>query len=171
MTFEEIRGQIDNLEKTLSIYLNDLGDQDQRRVVLDDFDRTLRARETTLTEKETKLKTGVSEFMQEKRYIAKIRAEQEVREKYLVAETKTLSDKKIDIERRTKELEDRQKIIDTKIEELQVLVDKEKEIEERESIIRREKAFDTERKKILDLREAKLDKDEKKLQRIMDSIS
>jgi len=170
-TFEQIASLLDNLEKVISVYRSEIGDQYMKEQVLIDLDHRLVANKKALEEDVRKFEDIKLRISEEQKYLDKIRKEQDFREGFLKKETKRLAEAQTALDAKKLNLDTQEKSIKEQMEALKGLQDKEKELADRETILAREKTIDTERKHILDLREKKNETERARLQRISDSLS
>jgi len=170
-TFEQIKSEIDKVDKLISLFETELGDLYSRDAILKEFDFKLRTREAEI---DGKLK-GITEMekhqKEEQEYIKRTQTEQTIRENHIKDEVKTLEDKRLAIATQSANLDIQKKDVEVLISKYAGLKDKENELAGREAILSKEKTIDIERKQILDIREKKNETERVRLQRISDRLT
>jgi hypothetical protein len=170
-TFNAVKDQISTLEKVLNAFEVEIGDVYSHDAINKEFDLRLRTREAQLDGKEKGIKIMEEHQKEEKEFLDRTRAEQNIREEHIKEETKKLEGKRLELATQSSNLDIQKKQVEELIGKYAGLKDKENELVGREAILTKEKTIDNERKQILDIREKKNKDEQERLQRISDSLT
>lgn len=170
MNVEELSSQAEKLTKLITAFKAELGDMDARDKQLKEYDFRLVEKNKALSNKAEALSIRYDELQEKQAYIKRIQTEQDAREGYIKAEMKILDNKKLSIDKENKELEDKKKMVIEMIGKLTELQEISDRLKEERTIIEKEKVLGRERSAILDMRERKIEAEQKRLQELSDSM-
>lgn len=162
----DVRTQADLLFSSIDARLQELGDLEKKAQLLAETEADVRLLEKEILGKQKDLENKVAELEQQKKFIAsendRLKREeikQKKHEDYLAAirvEAADLESLKGEIRRKEIDVEDKIKLLDS-------LQEQEKELARREALVTKSEVIDRERKRLLDLREHRIQAEWKRL--------
>ncbi len=162
----KIKESAENFISLITIYVKDLASFDKITQILDEREVQLKQAEFDVAQKEKEVYAEKEKLQREKLYIANATKALKEREEKIINDKDYLNEIEIakqEFEDRKTEALKQEKLLDEKKKGLEALITKQRELEEKEAMLEKSAQIDAERKKLLDIREARIKNTEQRL--------